>query len=139
MPAQPLPAPPFSTPFLTGQTISRVWQSWLLALWNRVGGQADKVESALTVANAAAPSTTQVIASGGLHAGGPIGGNVGLAFYVALTNVASLPTTNVNQGDFAYALDGCKAGESTGHGTGVPVWRSGSSWFAVDSGAVVSA
>jgi hypothetical protein len=134
-----VPAPPFRTPFLTGDVVSATWVTWLQALWNRSGGQTDKVDAAYATASAAAPASAEVVASGGLQAGGPIGGNVGIAFYVALTDVASLPTTGVNEGDWAYALDGRKTGEASGSGTGVPVWRSGTGWYAVDSGAAVGA
>ena len=139
MPAQPVPAPPIQAEFLEGKTISRVWQSWLLAFWNRSGGQTDKLEATTNTANGATPLTTQVVASGGLQVGGQIGGNVGIALYVAITNVAGLPTTSINVGDWAYALDGRKVGEAAGAGTGVPVWRSGTAWYACDSGAVVAA
>jgi hypothetical protein len=134
-----VPAPPFAVAFLSGGMIAPAWQSWLLAVWNRLGGQTDKVEAAYSAASAAAPATTEVVATGGLQQGGQISGNVGVALYVAMTDVASLPTTGVNVGDWAYALDGCKVGEASGSGTGVPVWWSRTAWYAVDSGAVVGA
>jgi len=134
-----VPAPPFAVSFLVGRQIAPAWQSWLLAVWNRLGGQTDKVEAAYRAASAAAPATTEVVAGAGLQQGGQLAGNVALELYVAMTNVASLPTTGVNVGDWAYALDGCKVGETAGSGTGVPVWWSRTAWYAVDSGAVVSA
>ena len=139
MTAQPVPAPPFSSPLLSGGTISNVWQSWLMAVWTRIGGMGDKVEAAFMAASAAAPASAEVVASGGLQAGGPIGPNVGIALYVAMTDVASLPSAGINIGDWAYALDGLKPGEATGAGTGVPVFRSGAGWISACNGAAVSA
>ena len=139
MTATSVPGPPFSSPLLEGQTISRVWQSWLLAIWNRTGGQSDKVDGAFNTANAAAPGTAQVVAAGGLHVGGPIGGNASVALYVAITSVAMLPATGINIGDWAYALNGLKPGETTGTGTGVPVFYSHTiGWTSACSGAAVS-
>jgi hypothetical protein len=134
-----LPAPPFAVGFLSGGLIAPAWQSWLLAVWNRLGGKDDKVEAAYSAASAAAPATTEVVAGAGLQQGGQLAGNVALELYVAMTNVAELPTSGNNVGDWAYALDGRKVGEASGSGTGVPVWWSQSAWYAVDSGAVVSA
>jgi len=134
-----VPRPPFATPLLTGGVVSLKWQTWFLAVWNRLGGQTDKVEAAYSAASAAAPATTEVVAGAGLQQGGQLAGNVAVELYVAMTNVASLPTTGVNVGDWAYALDGCKVGEASGSGTGVPVWWSRTAWYAVDSAAVVSA
>jgi len=134
-----LPAPPFAVGFLSGGLIAPAWQSWLLAVWNRLGGKDDKVEAAYAAASAAAPATTEVVAGAGLQQGGQLAGNVALELYVAMTNVAELPTSGNNVGDWAYALDGRKVGEASGSGTGVPVWWSQSAWYAVDSGAVVSA
>jgi hypothetical protein len=134
-----VPAPPFAVGLLSGGLIAPAWQSWLLAVWNRLGGKDDKVEAAYSAASAAAPATTEVVAGAGLQQGGQLAGNVALELYVAMTDVASLPTTGVNVGDWAYALDGRKAGEASGSGTGVPVWWSQSAWYAVDSGAVVGA
>ena len=109
-----------------------------MAVWNRLGGQTDKAEAAYSAASAAAPATTEVVAGAGLQQGGQLAGNVAIELYAAMTDVASLPTS-ANVGDWAYALDGCKAGEGSGSGTGVPVWWSQTGWYAVDSGALVSA
>ena len=133
-----VPSPPFATPLLTGGIVSLKWQTWFMAVWNRIGGQTDLVDAALSTANAAAPGSTEVVAGAGLQQGGQLAGNVAIELYAAMTDVASLPTT-ANVGDWAYALDGCKVGEVSGSGTGVPVWWSGTAWYAVDSGAVVSA
>jgi hypothetical protein len=130
-----VPAPPFAVGFISGGVIAPAWQSWLLAVWNRLGGQTDKVEAAYATASAAAPATSEVVASGGLQRGGQIGGNVGVALYVAITDVASLPTLGVNDGDWAYALDAQKIGEAAGEGTGAPVWYSRGDWYDVDTGA----
>lgn len=112
----------------------RLWQ----ALVSRTGGESDKVDAAHTLAIGAVPQGTQVVAGGGLQVGGALGGNVGVALYAAIALTAYLPTTGVVEGDWAYALDGRKPGEAAGAGTGVPVWRSRSSWYAVSSGAVVT-
>jgi len=133
-----VPSPPFATPLLTGGIVSLKWQTWFMAVWNRIGGQTDLVDAALNTANAAAPGSTEVVAGAGLQQGGQLAGNVAIELYAAMTDVASLPTT-ANVGDWAYALDGCKVGEASGSGTGVPVWWSQTGWYAVDSGAVVSA
>jgi hypothetical protein len=133
-----VPSPPFATPLLTGGIVSLKWQTWFMAVWNRIGGQTDLVDAALSTANAAAPGSTEVVAGAGLQQGGQLAGNVAIELYAAMTDVASLPTS-ANVGDWAYALDGRKVGEASGSGTGVPVWWSGTAWYAVDSGAVVSA
>lgn len=52
--------------------------------------------------------------------------------------VAALSTT-ATAGDLAYASDGRKAGEGAGAGTGVLVFRDGTAWRAVDTGATVAA
>jgi hypothetical protein len=134
-----VPAPPFKEP-LTDDAgrLSRAWRGFILALYNRCGGAADKVDAAHAAAIAAVPRSAQIVAVGGLHVGGDLTGNVALAFYRAVATVAALPAAGVGDGDWAYAVDGRKAGEGPGAGTGVPVWRSGGQWFAVDSGAAVA-
>ena len=54
--------------------------------------------------------------------------------------VAELPTSNllVTEGSMAYASDGCKPGEATGSGTGVPVFYSSEKWYSSCSGTVVT-
>jgi hypothetical protein len=133
------PAPPFKVPLTdaSGQ-VSRAWQAFIQALYERSGGSIDKVDAAHTAALAAAPRSARVFGVGGLHAGGDLSGDVAVALYRAVGTVASLPTAGVADGDWAYAVDGRKAGEAAGAGTGVPVWWSGGRWFAVDSGAVVA-
>jgi hypothetical protein len=79
-----------------------------------------------------------VVAGAGLQGGGQVGPNVGVSLYAAVTAVAMLPTA-ANAGDWAYATDGRKTGEGSGAGTGVPVWWSNTGWYAVDSGALVTA
>lgn len=139
MAAVDLPPPPLQQPFLDGVHVSALWGSWLTAVAARLGGPSDKVEAAWQAAAAAAPAGTQIVAVGGLHVGGDLTGNVAVAFYRALTTVAALPTAGIGEGDWAYALDGRKAGEAAGAGTGVPVWFSNGAWCAVDSGAAVAA
>lgn len=139
MTAQLVPPPPHPLP-MTGAdgSLTRPWRAFFVGLYNRVGGTADKVDAAHTLAVGAVPQGTQVVASGGLQVGGALGGNVGLALYTVFTNVAGLPVS-ANRGDFAFALDGRKAGEGAGLGTGTPVWWGGASWIAVDTGATVAA
>ena len=52
--------------------------------------------------------------------------------------VANLPTVNIQPGQMAYASNGRKNGEGAGSGTGVLVFRDGSAWRAVDTGATVA-
>ena len=117
--------------------------AWIGAMDARAGSRFDKIEAAHSIATAAAPQTTQVVAGGGLQVGGALTGNVGLALYRAVATVASLPTTGLTDGDWAYAQDGLKPGESTGAGSGVPCFWSTvagtGGWYAVTSGALVTA
>lgn len=55
--------------------------------------------------------------------------------------VATLPTTGVANGQYAFASNGRKPGEGAAAGTGVPVFWNGatSTWFSYCSGAVVTA
>ncbi len=144
MPATRVPPPPLTTPLTDGRFVSNAWRLFFTAIYNAVyGGGFDRIDAARAAALAAAPKVTQVVASGGLHQGGALGGNVGIALYVTRDIVANLPTTGNAPGDLAYATDGCKAGETSGSGTGVPVWWTPGSptgaWHAFDSGAVVTA
>lgn len=139
MTATSVPPPPLNRPFLDGIYVSTPWQIWFSAMRDRSGGSTDKVDAAYQAAMAAVPQTTQVVAGGGLQVGGALSGNVGLTLYVAKAPVAALPTAGNAQGDWAYALDGRKPGESAGAGTGVPCFWSGSSWIAVTSGVAVTA
>ncbi|HEY2051205.1 MAG TPA: hypothetical protein VGH03_17840 [Caulobacteraceae bacterium] len=135
----PLPSPPFSVSLTDAQGIvSRAWQNWLQSVQNRLGGQSDKVDAAYQAAKGAAAASAEVVAGAGLQGGGRIGPNAALGLYLAVTSVANLPTS-AGEGDWAYALDGRKAGEAAGSGTGVPCWRSNGAWMAVDSGAAVAA
>jgi hypothetical protein len=132
-------APPrFALAIVDGEGRATRWFRDLVeGMWRRSGGAADKVEAAHALAAAAAPRETQIVAAGGLQYGGPLSGNVGLTLYVAMAAAADLPTAKVAEGDWAYALDGRKTGESAGMGTGVPCWFSAGAWYAADSGAVV--
>jgi hypothetical protein len=51
--------------------------------------------------------------------------------------VATLPAGAA--GDQAYVSDGRKNGEGAGLGTGVVVFKDGTAWRAVDTGATVAA
>lgn len=44
-------------------------------------------------------------------------------------NVADLPPTGLPPGTRRFALNGLKDGETTGSGTGCPVYFDGSGWF----------
>lgn len=129
-----LPTPPFHVS-LTDRDgyVTAPWEVFIQALFQ----QRIDVSTALDTANAAAPSTTEVVASGGLQGGGQVGGNVGLSLYTAVTSVALLPS-RAQEGDWAYALDGRKPGESSGSGTGVPVVWSNATWNSAYSGAAVT-
>jgi hypothetical protein len=119
--------------------LTRYGYEVLRALLERTGGQSDKVDAAHVIASAAVPQGTEVIGSGGLKQGGALGGNVGVTLYMAATAVAMLPTVKAGEGDWAYALDGLKPGETAGSGTGVPVFWSNGGWVSACSGAAVSA
>ncbi len=139
MPATPLFSPPFNVALTDAKgMVSRAWQPVLQGLFNRTGGAFDKVQAAFSTAAAAAPAAAEVVAGAGLQGGGAIGPNAAVALYAAVTSVANLPAS-AGEGDWAYAMDGRKAGEAAGSGTGVPVWWSNGVWNAVDSGAAVAA
>jgi hypothetical protein len=138
MPSTPVSAPPFSVALTDAQGfVSRAWQPVIQALFARTGGSFDKVEAAYATARSAAPATAEIVAGPGLQGGGQIGPNAPIAFYAAITSVADLPSLGA-EGDWAYALNGRKAGEAAGSGTGVPCWWSNGAWIAVDSGAAVT-
>ena len=140
MTATRVPPPPFNTPFLDGGFVASAWQFFISALFNAVYGAGfDKIDAAHTLAVAAAPRVTQIVAGGGLQAGGPLSGNVGLSLYQEKCAVAELPASGNTEGDWAYALDGRKPGESGGAGTGVPCFWSNGAWVAATSGATVTA
>jgi hypothetical protein len=133
------PRPPFHVPLTDAQGfVQPAWQPFVQALYDKTGGQADKVDAAYQAAASAAPASSEVVAGAGLQGGGAIGGNTGVTLYVAVTAVAMLPTSAA-EGDWAYALNGRKIGEGSGSGTGLPVWWSNGAWYAVDSGAAVTA
>ena len=97
------------------------------------------LNAAAALASKSAPATLNIVAAGGLQRGGSLQDDVGIALYRAVKPVAQLPVTGNAPGDFAYALDGRKPGETEGAGTGVPVFWSVTAWFAVTSGAQVTA
>jgi hypothetical protein len=119
-------------------TLTRYGERVLRGLWGRTGGAVDKVEQAHAIASAAVPQGTIVAAAGGLQMGGELGGNVGIAFYLAVTGVSLLPA-HAAEGDWAYAVDGRKPGEGAGSGTGVPCFWSDAAWISACSGAAVTA
>lgn len=108
------------------------FQVWL-------GRLRDAVDDAARLAAAAVPSDRNVVAVGGLRAGGPLSDEVGIALYHTLTAVSLLPTVGIKTGDWAFALDGRKPGEAAGAGTGVPVFWSAGAWIAAPGGAPVTA
>ncbi len=99
----------------------------------------DALNAATQLASAAAPATLNVVATGGLQRGGSLNDDVGVALYRVKATVAQLPMTGNTPGDWAYALDGRKPGESDGAGTGVPVFWSASAWFSIATGFVITA
>jgi hypothetical protein len=133
-----LPPPPFSQAVLDGSFLSRAWQNWAQAVQTALGGRTDKVAAAYDTAMAAAPGTAEVVAGAGLQGGGQVGPNVGISLYAAVTAVATLPTA-ANAGDWAFATNGRKPGESSGAGTGAPVVWTNGAWVSVFSGAAVTA
>ncbi len=140
MTAQPVPPPTWGQPIVDGKGRVEGWfRNFLHSMWIRSGAQTDKVDLAATAAIAAVPQTTEVVGGGGLQGGGPLAQNAGIALYHGRVDVASLPTANISIGDWAYALDGRKPGESGGAGTGVPVFWSTGAWISVCSGAAVTA
>jgi hypothetical protein len=135
-----VPPPPFNTPFLDGGFVSNAWQFFISALYGALYGEGfDKVDAAHAAAIAAVPRATQVVAGGGLQAGGSLQGNVAVTLYRVACPVAALPTSGSAQGDWAYALDGRKPGEGAGSGTGAPCFWSNGHWIAATSGATVTA
>lgn len=53
--------------------------------------------------------------------------------------VATLPVTDLEAGDIAYASNALKAAETTGNGTGNLVFYDGTAWRRVDTGATAGA
>ena len=107
------------------------FQGWLSSV-------ADALNAAADQAARAAPSTLNIVAAGGLQRGGPLSDEVGIALYRATKPVSQLPMTGNSPGDWAYAVDGRKPGESNGQGTGVPVFWSVTAWISVTSGNQVA-
>jgi hypothetical protein len=140
MTANPVPAPNFAKPIVDEGGYAETWFQWFLrGLYDRTGGTDDKVDAAHGLASNAVPQTTEIVTAGGLKSGGALTGNVGVTLYTAKATVANLPTSGNSTGDWAFATNGRKPGESAGAGTGVPCFWSGSNWFAVTSGAAVTA
>lgn len=103
------------------------WRRFLEGVFRRLGGSTDSVFAAL-VTSLSGLSAIEVVASGGLQFGGTAsGGPIPVSLYVAIDQVANLPT-GVNPGDWAFATDGRNSGEGAAAGTGCPVVWSGSAW-----------
>lgn len=135
-----VPAPPVNVPVVDANgVITRPWQAHLTARHQQAGGSVDKIDAAHAAALAAVPQATQVVAAGGLHTGGDLTGNVAVSLYRAMTTVSALPATGNSEGDWAYARDGRKPGETAGAGTGAPVFWSAGHWVAATSGATITA
>ena len=111
---------------------SAYFQGWLSSI-------VESLNAAAQLATAAAPARLNIVPTGGLQRGGSLQDDVGVALYRAKATVDQLPMTGNTAGDWAYALDGRKPGETDGGGTGVPVFWSASAWFSVTSGYQVSA
>ena len=99
----------------------------------------DALNASTQQASAAVPSTLNIVPTGGLQRGGPLSEDVGVSLYRAMVMVDQLPMIGNTPGDWAYALNGRKPGESDGAGTGVPVFWSVAAWFSATSGYQVSA
>lgn len=125
MTAQPLPSPNFNNAFVDPKGFLTRWaQAWISSADARLGQRADKVDAASATAAAAAPQSTQVVAGGGLQLGGSLNGNVAVALYHTVNLAAKLPTTGNSEGDWCYAVDARKSAETTGNGSGMPVFWS---------------
>lgn len=116
-----LPALPVGAVVNSDGSAKRSMSSWMRAVHGRLGGSTDKVNQALTTADAAAPGDAELVAGAGLQNGGAIGSNASVALYKAVTSVAGLSALNNQGGDWAYAVDGRNSGEGVGAGTGCPV------------------
>ena len=122
-----------STPIVgPGGRPSSYFLSWLSSV---VGA----LNAASQLAAAAVQPTLNIVPTGGLQRGGSLSADVGVSMYRAMVTVAQLPMTGNTTGDWAYAVDGRKPGESDGNGTGTPVFWSVSAWFSATSGYQVSA
>lgn len=125
MTVKPLNPPPFKTRLTDANgNLNNQWSWWFGQVSDRLGGGVDKVEAAASTAAAAVPRSTEVVAGGGLQIGGALDGNIAIALYRAVDVVAALPSTGLSEGDWAFALNGRKSGETAGNGTGCPVWWS---------------
>lgn len=132
MSAVPIRPPSFDQPFVDETGRLTTWaRLWLSSVYNREGGEADKVDAAYVAALAAVPQTTEIIPSAPLMGGGYLDRNVPLQFGAGVFSVASLPTPSL--GLWAYAQDGRKTGEGAGAGTGLWVWSDGNAWYGVGS------
>ena len=134
--ATTVPAPNWSNPIVDPAGFPT---RWFRAFLEAVYSAGADLRAATATANAAAPASALVVASGGLHGGGPIGANAGVSLYKARASVALLPSTGLSEGDWAYALNGRKPAEGAGVGTGVPVSWSRGAWISVYSGVAVTA
>jgi hypothetical protein len=125
MTAQRLPSPNFNNAFVDGRGFLTRWaQAWISSADSRLGGRQDKVDAVAVTASAATPQSTQVVAGGGLQLGGTLNGNVAVALYHSVDLAAKLPTLGNAEGDWCYALDARKLAETTGNGSGMPVFWS---------------
>jgi hypothetical protein len=80
--------------------------------------------------------------SSGVFAFGTTSGGVDGTLKAAVVQLGSYTVAGLpagTAGDIAYASNGRKAGEGAGVGTGVLVFKDGSNWIAVDTGAAVAA
>lgn len=92
--------------------------------------QAQRVDATATTYNLSLqPNGGTVITGAGITAGGVVN--------MKAYTVAGLPAGTA--GDVAYTSNGRKNGEGAGSGTGVIVFKDGTAWRAVDTGATVAA
>lgn len=122
-----------ATPIVgAGGRPSAYFQGWL-------SGVVDALNAATRLTAASAPTSLNIVATGGLQRGGSLQADVGVSLYRVSTTVDQLPALGNAPGDWAYAMNGRKPGETDGQGTGVPVFWSASTWIAVTSGFQVTA
>lgn len=134
----PMRPPSFQEAFVDESGNLTIWaRQFLTAVFNRLGGPLDKVDEAFVLASGAVPQTTEIVAAFGLAGGGALTANVGVQLGMGAFTVAALPTGALGQ--WAYAVDGRKHGESSGSGSGTWTWFDGSNWICMDSGATVAA
>jgi hypothetical protein len=129
--------PPGQTPISgPGGFAPHGWRRFFEVIAQRLGGSTDNVALALELGEDAVPKTTQIIVSSGLVGGGDLTDNVAVGLYRFINGVAALPTTDILNGQWAYAVDARNSGETAGNGSGSPVvWNAANSWWQIPGAA----